>query len=83
MAEGAVGAILSVVFVIALMAGVTIGGSAFVDIVDMTVGAGRLGMFSGQSEGRQVVVESSRQPASSGMAAIAVCTQQARVRILI
>ena len=83
MAEGAVRAILSVVFISRLVAGITIGGSAFVNVIDMTVGARRLDVFAGQLEGRQVMVESGRKPASSGMAAIAVCTQQARMRVLI
>ena len=65
------------------MAGITIGWGAFVDIIGMAIRTRSLNMRAGQLEGSHVVVETCRQPSAGRMAAAAVRTQQARVRILI
>jgi hypothetical protein len=82
MAERAIRPVLPVVFIIFLVAAGAVRWRALVNVIDVTICASRLGMFTRQLEGRYVVVEGCRQPATGGMAAPAGCAQQARMRIL-
>ena len=81
MAGTAIGAELATVLIVLCMAGVAVGWSAPVYIVHMACAAGRLGVAAGQFEGCQIMVKGCRVPATGCMAARAIGSQQAGVRI--
>ena len=59
MTGAAIAAKLIFVSIVFCMTGVAIAGSAFKYIIDMAAGAGHAGVFAGQLEACQVVVEGS------------------------
>ncbi len=62
MAEGTIVSILAFVGIILVVAGETIGGYTCVLVIHVTIGAGNLGVFSGQFVSRDIMVESSGLP---------------------
>ncbi len=83
MAHSAVLTIGSIVFVVVLVACITIGWGAFIDIVDMAGGAGDIDVRAGQLEGSQVVIETGPSPAGGCMAAGAILAQRALMLIIL
>ena len=57
-----------------LMTGIAVAGRALIDSVDMTTRASHRGVFSGQFEGGQVVVEGGWFPGGGCVAGSAACT---------
>lgn len=78
----AVGAILALMFVILLMAGIAVPRSSQKDPVDVAGLARDFLVLSLQLEDRQVVIESGGCPAGFGMAIGTVQTQSSLVRFL-
>lgn len=83
MADTAFCAKVTVVFVVLLMAGITVGGRTLENAVDMTSLASNFGMASYQVEGEQTVIYSCIIPIIRGMAGSAVCPKAAIVLIVI
>lgn len=83
MTGSAVRTILSIMLVILLVAGIAIGGRAFVLLVDMTGLASHLRMSALQPEGRKVVIECCRLPAVGGVTLTAISAKAALVSVVI
>ena len=79
----AIRAILSIVLIILLVAGVTIGGRTFELLVDMTRLTCYLGMFALELEGRKVVIECRRLPTIRSVTLTAVKAKAALVRLIV
>lgn len=82
-AGGAVCAILTVVFIIRLVAGITVHGRAFVLIVHMAGFTFHVRVFSLQFERRQVVIELCRSPAICCVALAAIQPEAALMRFIV
>jgi hypothetical protein len=82
-ANRAVRTILSLVFIILLVARITIRGRAFELLVDVTGLTSHLGMFTFQLECHKVVVECRGYPAVRSMALAAIGTKAALVRLIV
>jgi hypothetical protein len=82
MADQAICAQLTLMFVILFVAGIAVGRSAFVYVINMATGTNFLDVFTRQLEGSQVVVESCRQPAFRGVAILAACSKLIRMWII-
>jgi hypothetical protein len=72
---------LAAVFIIAAMAGVTIHGRAFENIVDMALLTGNFGMPAFQLECGQIVIKLRRLPTIRRMASRAIPPKPALMRI--
>ena len=83
MAGAAIAAELILVGIIFCVTGVAIAGSAFEDIVGMATGTRHAGVFAGQLEACQVVVEGSRLPAIGGVTGTTICTELTIVGIIL
>lgn len=81
-AGGAVLAVLTVVFIVAAMAGVTIRGCALVNAILVTLIAGSFAVLAFQFKGGKIVVETRRLPAAGGMAHGAILTEPALMRVV-
>lgn len=79
----ALGSILSVVFIILFMAGVTVFWRAFEYIIHMAFLAGDTGMFAFQFERRKIMVEMGRRPAFGGVAGLAFCAIGEVMRVIL
>ena len=83
MTGGALGAELTEVYLRISVAGHTRGGRAFIDVVAMTVSAGRLDMSAGKRERRLVMVERNLIPAACRMAGHAVRAEGTLVFVIL
>ena len=81
MTKGAVRAILPLVLIVFLVAGVAIGWRTFEDVVGMTTLTGHGGMLASQWKGCQVMVNSGRSPTFGFMAGRTVRANPIRMRI--
>lgn len=81
-AGGAIFAELAVVFIILLVAGITVAGCALEDMINMTLLAGHSDMFTRQFESGQVMIEGGRCPAIGSVAGTAVRAQTALVGVV-
>ena len=82
-ADCAIRAILSTVFIILLVAGITIRGCTFELLIDVTCLTSQLGMSTFQLECHKVVVEGRWCPAVYSMALTAIGTKAALVRLIV
>ena len=82
MAAAAALAHRTLMLVVCLVTGVTAGGGALVNIIDMAIGAQRLYMRAGQFEQRRVVVKDRSGPGVGGMASAAALPHAALVLII-
>ncbi len=83
MARGAVFPEPAIMSVILLVAEITIGGCTLKVVIDMTVLTGNRGVFAGQFEGEQIVIDVDWQPASGGVAGGAICSELVFVFIIL
>lgn len=83
MASRAIRAVLSKVFVILAMAGVTIHGRPFELAVDMAVLTSRLRVLTLEFERREVVIEGCRRPAIRRVALAAILSKTAFVWVIV
>ena len=83
MTKGAVRAILPLMLIVFLVAGVAIGWRTFEDVVGMTTITGYAGMLASQWKGGQVMVNGGRSPAFGFMAGGTIRADPVRMRIIL
>jgi hypothetical protein len=74
---------LAIVFIVLRVTGEAVSRGAFKNVIDVAAGARYAGMFAIQLEAGQVVVESGRKPAGSGMADTTIHAKLAVVGIVL
>lgn len=82
MAQGTVGTVLSVMFIILFVAGKTVCGGIFIDAVLVACFTGSFGVLAFQFETREVVVELCGSPGIGGMTGGAIGAKTSLMRLI-